>query len=173
MVSAYFNILAQTMSQMFVRGIAEIAEALVAMKRLEKFLNYEEKLETAILSPKERLLREFDLNGGAVEEKQKLIESETQLPPNIAISVKNATAQWPNVKESDMSKKLHNKSLGKQANKAIKDDSTEENIGHLTLNNINVEFKKGILIGVVGHVGAGKVMLKHYNIVNTFLIEIS
>lgn len=42
-VSAYFNILSNVMSQMFVRGIAEIAEALVAMRRLRKFLEYDEK----------------------------------------------------------------------------------------------------------------------------------
>lgn len=42
-ISAYFNIVAHTMSQMFVRGVAEIAEALVAFKRLQKFLEFEEK----------------------------------------------------------------------------------------------------------------------------------
>lgn len=35
---SYFNILSQTMSTMFVRGISEIAEALVAIKRLQLFL---------------------------------------------------------------------------------------------------------------------------------------
>lgn len=41
-VSAYFNIMAQTMSGMFVRGFAEIAECLVAVKRLQNFLMFEE-----------------------------------------------------------------------------------------------------------------------------------
>lgn len=41
-MSSYFNILAQTMSQMFVRGIAELAEAWVAINRLQRFLDYEE-----------------------------------------------------------------------------------------------------------------------------------
>ncbi|KAJ8687081.1 hypothetical protein QAD02_022875 [Eretmocerus hayati] len=40
--SSYFNILAQTMSGMFVRGVAEIAECRVAVKRLQTFLTYEE-----------------------------------------------------------------------------------------------------------------------------------
>lgn len=41
-ISAYFNILAHTMSAMFVRGFAEIAECLVAVKRLQNLLLFEE-----------------------------------------------------------------------------------------------------------------------------------
>jgi ATP-binding cassette subfamily C (CFTR/MRP) protein 4 len=40
--SAYFAILAHTMSGMFVRGVAEIAECMVAVRRLQTFLVYEE-----------------------------------------------------------------------------------------------------------------------------------
>lgn len=40
--AAYFNIIAQSMSSMFVRGISEIAEVLVAIKRLQKFLMNDE-----------------------------------------------------------------------------------------------------------------------------------
>ena len=40
--SSYFNILAHTMSGMFVRGFAEIAECMVAVRRLQQFLTYEE-----------------------------------------------------------------------------------------------------------------------------------
>lgn len=39
---SYFNILSHTMSAMFVRGISEIAEALVAVKRLQQFMLYDE-----------------------------------------------------------------------------------------------------------------------------------
>lgn len=38
----YFNILSQTMSSMFVRGISEIAELLVSIKRLQEYLTQEE-----------------------------------------------------------------------------------------------------------------------------------
>lgn len=38
----YFNILSQTMSSMFVRGISEVAELFVAIKRLQEFLVNEE-----------------------------------------------------------------------------------------------------------------------------------
>ena len=40
--TSYFNILAHTMSGMFVRGIAEIAECMVAVRRLQNFLTFEE-----------------------------------------------------------------------------------------------------------------------------------
>lgn len=36
--ASYFNLLAQSMSSMFVRGISEVAEVLVAIKRLQTFL---------------------------------------------------------------------------------------------------------------------------------------
>ncbi|KAG5875254.1 hypothetical protein JTB14_011933 [Gonioctena quinquepunctata] len=39
---SYFNILSQTMSSMFVRGISEIAELFVSIKRLQEFMTNEE-----------------------------------------------------------------------------------------------------------------------------------
>lgn len=41
-VSSYFNILAQTMTGMFVRGFAELAECMVAIRRLQSFLMFNE-----------------------------------------------------------------------------------------------------------------------------------
>ncbi|KAF2882882.1 hypothetical protein ILUMI_23292 [Ignelater luminosus] len=41
--TSYFNILQHSMSQMFIRAVAEVAEALVAIKRIEQFMLYEEK----------------------------------------------------------------------------------------------------------------------------------
>lgn len=42
-ISSYYQTISNVMSQMFVRGIAEIAEAFVAIRRLQNFLEYEEK----------------------------------------------------------------------------------------------------------------------------------
>lgn len=42
-ISAYFNLISMLMIQLFVRGVAEIAEALVALKRLQHFLLLDEK----------------------------------------------------------------------------------------------------------------------------------
>ncbi|XP_050078062.1 ATP-binding cassette sub-family C member 4-like [Anopheles maculipalpis] len=151
-IATYFGILANTMSAMFVRGIAEIAEAMVAMRRLQRFLEFEEREADALPDSKSRLLAEFGLNGDATE-KQRLIESETQLPPTIAVSMKGVTARWGAVrKQEDFPRKGE-----KQANgglKAIADETDE--IPPTTLANLNIDFRKGLLIGVIGPVGAGK-----------------
>lgn len=47
-VSSYFNILAQTMTGMFVRGFAELAECMVAIRRLQNFLLFDEFQNSSI-----------------------------------------------------------------------------------------------------------------------------
>lgn len=47
-VAAYFNVVSTAMSQMFVRGLSEVAEGLIAFKRLQEFLSVEEKSVAAI-----------------------------------------------------------------------------------------------------------------------------
>lgn len=42
-MTAYFNILGVVLGQMFVRGVAELSESYIAMRRLRKFLEYDEK----------------------------------------------------------------------------------------------------------------------------------
>lgn len=42
-ISSYFNIITYTMSQMFIRGLTEVGEALAGIKRLQTFLYMEEK----------------------------------------------------------------------------------------------------------------------------------
>ncbi|XP_062560530.1 ATP-binding cassette sub-family C member 4-like [Armigeres subalbatus] len=152
-VSTYFAILANTMSAMFVRGIAEIAEALVAMKRLQRFLEYEEK-EGENAGAKEKFLDDIGANGD-VSEKQKLIESDTQLPPNVAISMKNVTARWGAVKRQD-APPSKNGNVPKIVETVQKMDELDESWKTATLSNLNVDFRKGILIGIIGPVGAGK-----------------
>lgn len=56
-VSAYFNVISIAMSQMFVRGLSEVAEGLIAFKRLEEFLSVEEKTVASIC----------DQNGGSFD----------------------------------------------------------------------------------------------------------
>ncbi|CAH0558003.1 unnamed protein product [Brassicogethes aeneus] len=74
---SYYNILAQTMSSMFVRGISEVAELFVAINRLQDFMSNEEFL--ALKSSSNN--NDFD--------------SKT------AINMKNATVKW-NVDSTDL-----------------------------------------------------------------------
>uniref|UniRef100_A0A182P629 Uncharacterized protein n=1 Tax=Anopheles epiroticus TaxID=199890 RepID=A0A182P629_9DIPT len=153
-IATYFGILANTMSAMFVRGIAEIAEAMVAMRRLQRFLEFEERAaDSSLPDGKSRLLAEFGLNGDATE-KQRLIESETQLPPTIAVSLKGVTARWGAVrKQEDFPRKGDKQSNGKLR---AKEPEESDELPPVTLSNINIDFRKGLLIGVIGPVGAGK-----------------
>lgn len=50
-ISVYFAMVSHTMSQMFVRGVAEIAEALVSFRRLQSFLELDEKKTESIGAP--------------------------------------------------------------------------------------------------------------------------
>lgn len=148
-ISSYFAIMATVMSQMFVRGIAEIAEALVAMKRLQNFLELDEKEQLDVPKAKEKLMNILARNGEK-NEKESLINSETTLPFNIALSLKNVSCRWKTVEESlrtpekksKKSKKIHK----------ITDDANkfDENDEKFTLSNVSLEVKSGILVGIFG-----------------------
>lgn len=77
-VASYLNIVAFTMSGMFVRGVAEISEGLVATRRLQKFLEYDEIAE--------RVLQ----NGAGLRNSEKAENEE----PNVALSLQGVTARW-------------------------------------------------------------------------------
>ncbi|XP_053670820.1 ATP-binding cassette sub-family C member 4-like [Anopheles nili] len=162
-VATYFGILANTMSAMFVRGIAEIAEAMVAMRRLERFLEYEEREVDALPGApggKARLLAEFGLNGasGDAPEKQRLIEADSQqLPATVAVSLRGVTASWGAVRRPEDPAGVTASKKEKQSNGGTALDHEEPSVPvGATLANVNVDFRKGQLIGVIGPVGAGK-----------------
>lgn len=138
-VSAYFNILSQTMSQMFVRGVAEIAEVLVALRRVRQFLVYEEK--GAQVKP--------GLVVGLGDDEKKRKPS-SDADDGAMVWARNATARWSTPEEI---RKL--KDTKKQP---VKNSDSEQTIDFKppTLENLNFQCKKGTLVGVVGAVGSGK-----------------
>lgn len=69
---SYYNIISQTMSTMFVRGIAEVAELLVSIRRIQEFLLNDEYKNTSISN------NNFD----------------KKYNNNLAISLKDITAKW-------------------------------------------------------------------------------
>lgn len=142
--AAYYGIIANTMSQMWVRGIAEIAEAMVSLRRIRKFLEYEEK-ESERHKHHEKYVKEISTNGD-VKVKANNHEN-SDLPPKIALSMRNVVAKWDGVKEQGVVMK--SKKNGAAA-PVVEDES------RLTLDNINIDVRSGKLIGVVGAVGAGK-----------------
>lgn len=143
-IAAYFNIVASTMSQMFVRGVAEIAEALVAFRRLQNFLEYEER----DLSGMEYL--KMATNGLELNGNQKTINKDMG---DNAVLVKNATARWVPLNKVEKEKKNEKKNQKTEANGTANKNEDSENWQNPTLNSVNINFKKGTLIGIVGPVG--------------------
>jgi ATP-binding cassette, subfamily C (CFTR/MRP), member 4 len=153
-IASYYHVISHVMSQMFVRGIAEIAEALVAMRRLQTFLDYEEKEEAISNQKKKYLFTELGINSDALE-KEKLITSDHDNSTQFAVSIKNATARWSTVKSQVPVEKK--KKIKKSKRKDQEYESESDSLKSPTLDDLNLDFKKGLLIGVIGPVGAGKV----------------
>lgn len=141
-IAAYFNIVAHTMSQMFVRGVAEIAEALVAFRRLQNFLEYEER----DLNGLEYLTATTgsELNGNKKSDDNEL--------GNDAVLVKNVTARWVPLSKTDKQNKNHKA----DSNGTTNGKEESEIWQNPTLNCVNINFQKGMLIGIVGPVGLYK-----------------
>lgn len=85
---SYFNILSQTMSSMFVRGISEMAELFVAIKRLQEFLMNEEFEDTS------KSDNNNDLNDDKGNKSHKVNE-------NISVELQNVTAKWNKTKSEN------------------------------------------------------------------------
>ena len=77
--SSYFNILAHTMSGMFVRGFAEIAECMVAVKRLQFFLTYDE-FATGNTATSSRFAASTDTMNSIDSEPSSRKESKLEMP---------------------------------------------------------------------------------------------
>jgi ATP-binding cassette, subfamily C (CFTR/MRP), member 4 len=129
-ISSYFQIISVVMSQMFVRGIAELAECFVVIKRLQSFLEYEEK-EIAMI----------ESNKSNIKNHMQNCKSDS----DIVIALKNVNCRWKTVEESAEYK------LDKLDPLKLKEIE-----GKMTLSNISIEIKRGILVGVLGPVGSGK-----------------
>lgn len=132
MLTAYYNILRQTMTVFFPQGITQIAEAMVSIKRLEKFMMYDEveahdsaeKSNNVDSSTKNK----SDLNGVIKEANDATdrIDKTNANDGDVCMALKNVSAKWVEHEEED------------------------------TLKNININLHRGELLAVVGQVGAGK-----------------
>ncbi|XP_059490469.1 ATP-binding cassette sub-family C member 4-like [Neocloeon triangulifer] len=145
-VSAYFGLLSQTMSGVFVRGVAEFSEAWVSMNRIQTFLLRDEfggrpaeiKDETDQPRQKQTSICEEKLshdesNGIPLKDIPLIDDSQENLnyiegprsPRPGLIHIENASASWVEG-------------------------------GDVTLNKINLRAEPGSLVAVIGAVGSGK-----------------
>ncbi|KAG5324821.1 L259 protein, partial [Pseudoatta argentina] len=146
-ITAYYNSLSLIMTAYFPQGITQVAETIVSIKRLQKFLMYDELTLSEIEAKKYNKENNKDTkennknmkenNQQDVKEKnseENLIEQKNNDNAIVdqlnnveySISIKNGNAKWLDYEQED------------------------------TLLNINMKVRPGELIAVVGQVGAGK-----------------
>ncbi|XP_034950064.1 probable multidrug resistance-associated protein lethal(2)03659 [Chelonus insularis] len=130
MLTAYYNILRQTMTVFFPQGITQVAEASVSIKRLENFMMYSE-----IHQDTKNTMDNTEINSMNGEKKNdndikdSKVDSEQINLDDGSVKLSNVYAKWL--------------------------DSDRED----TLRNININLKPGQLVAVVGQVGSGKTSL--------------
>ncbi|XP_033334914.2 ATP-binding cassette sub-family C member 4 isoform X1 [Megalopta genalis] len=136
MLTAYYNILRQTMTVFFPQGITQVAEAMVSIKRLEKFMMYDE------------------VEDHGNKEKEKKVNLSTE---NNKSDMNGKTKEWNNAINKTDKINLNNEEpcvMLKNVNARWIPDDEED-----TLKSINIELKRGELLAIVGQVGAGKTSL--------------
>nr|XP_012230280.1 PREDICTED: probable multidrug resistance-associated protein lethal(2)03659 [Linepithema humile] len=168
-IMSYYNILAHTMTGMFVRGIAELAECNVAIRRLQRFLMYEEFQSTNVVMSKSssgyasinsdhRKMSKLDLpfiDDDVMENNDNTNGSTDRLRHNGLVIV-----------ASDLLKNTASLVAGKTRSSVCDDNCAikminvtakwEERQQESTLENINLTIEKGKLYAVIGMVGNGK-----------------
>ncbi|XP_018346781.1 PREDICTED: multidrug resistance-associated protein 4-like [Trachymyrmex septentrionalis] len=166
-VSSYFNILAHTMTGMFVRGFAELAECMVAIRRLQTFLMFDEfQGSNVVVSKASASYANSDLKRFSKPDLPYIDDDDVDsrgeyLDENNDRRKQNGSL----VVSSDLLKNTanfveENKSIYNMNNWAINiinvtakwDERQSENI----LENLNLEIEKGKLYAVIGMVGSGK-----------------
>ncbi|XP_011635936.1 probable multidrug resistance-associated protein lethal(2)03659 isoform X3 [Pogonomyrmex barbatus] len=169
-VCSFFNILAHTMTGMFVRGFAELAECMVAIRRLQSFLMLEEFQGSNVVVSKVSSAYNVNINSN-------LRRASKQDPPYIDDDVAE-NLEEENLDEnndhrkhngrvviSDLLKNTSNlvgdkKRLPMYDNWAINmiDVTAKWEIrqSENTLENINLQIEKGKLYAIIGMVGNGK-----------------
>lgn len=91
-ITAFYNILRQAMTMHFPRGITDLAEFLISMSRIKKFLLYDEIYVENLNNP-----HLFLLSTNKLEEPNSgfhKLENEKNVDANIAIQLKNAYTKW-------------------------------------------------------------------------------
>ncbi|XP_055908743.1 probable multidrug resistance-associated protein lethal(2)03659 [Eupeodes corollae] len=141
MVTAYYNILRTTMTVFFPQGISQLAEALVSIKRIQKYMLYDEtnvrdkSLDSSELdddittSNQSTIVKGHDTingNGNHREKQQQVVANGNATLSEAGVILTNLKSKW---------------------NAA----STE-----YTLDDVNLRVQPGTLVAIIGPVGSGK-----------------
>lgn len=157
--SSFFGVLAHNMSAMFVRGVAEIAECIVAVRRLQNLLLYDE-----FESGSNRTVTTFDRS---LSESTRISRPDlpfidddniSQQPKQNGLAlvasdlVKNTASVAANQRRSSLKNKKDSFALRLSHVTGKWEEGSAEN----TLEDINIEIERGKLYVIIGAVGAGK-----------------
>ncbi|XP_011877731.1 PREDICTED: probable multidrug resistance-associated protein lethal(2)03659 [Vollenhovia emeryi] len=143
-ITAYYNSLRTTMTVFFPQGITQVAEAMVSIKRLQKFLMYDELTPPAIEANKNNVDNAKENNKEDAKENNKEdVKENTKEDPAERKKSDYTVVNQPNHIE-------HSLSIENGSAKWLEYERED------TLKNINIKVRPGELIAVVGQVGAGK-----------------
>ncbi|XP_049853309.1 probable multidrug resistance-associated protein lethal(2)03659 isoform X1 [Schistocerca gregaria] len=152
-MTSYYNILRQTMTVFFPQGISQVAEGMVSIKRLQKFLLYE---ETTIHQPKMRMSVKTDEN-----HKDTLPVKTKQVADGVE---GNGVALDCIKSQNEMNDKSCEKVNSAPSGGIILEKATAKwtsAANENTLTDISLSLHPGQLIAIIGPVGAGKTSLLH------------
>lgn len=149
-ITAYYNILRATMTIFFPQGIAQFAEAIVSVGRIQKFMSYEE-VEAAI--------------GVTMTDPEKN-EDDRSLDSSSSEDPKAGKDQTKMIKHSESDGLNENSDSKQHLSEAgvIVDSATarwDPKASEYTLEGVNLHVQPGTLVAVIGPVGAGKSSLIH------------
>uniref|UniRef100_A0A182NJ65 Multidrug resistance-associated protein lethal(2)03659 n=1 Tax=Anopheles dirus TaxID=7168 RepID=A0A182NJ65_9DIPT len=150
-ITAYYNILRTTMTIFFPQGIGQFAEALVSVRRIQKFMQYEE-IEAA---------EGVSMVGTEGGKDASSSSSELDAKPN-ADPLALPSSKLIRHSESDGLKEEESRHLsdaGVIVEKAIA--RWDSKATELTLDGVDLHVQPGTLVAVIGPVGAGKSSLIH------------
>lgn len=150
-ITAYYNSLRTTMTVFFPQGITQVAEAMVSIKRLQKFLMYDELTPSEIEAKKDNV-KENDKDNAKVNNKEEAKENNKE--DEKKINKENAKENLIEQKSDyivDQPNHIEHSLIIENGNAKWLDYEQED-----TLQNINIKVRPGELIAIVGQVGAGK-----------------
>ncbi|XP_050098722.1 probable multidrug resistance-associated protein lethal(2)03659 [Anopheles aquasalis] len=161
-ITAYYNILRATMTIFFPQGIAQFAEALVSVRRIQKFMQYEE-IETAEGVSMTAIVEQHDVSSSSSEMQQEKESANPLALPNNRL-IKHSESDG--LKEEHQPQQLNGDAEGNHLSDAgvIVEKAVarwDPKATELTLDGVDLHVQPGTLVAVIGPVGAGKSSLIH------------
>ncbi|XP_062542390.1 probable multidrug resistance-associated protein lethal(2)03659 [Armigeres subalbatus] len=157
-ITAYYNILRATMTIFFPQGIAQFAEAIVSVGRIQKFMSYDE-VEAAIgvtmTDPEKEDEDDSSEDGASHSDEPKAKDQNLLMMKHSESDGLNENGKT--AKQQQQPQHLSEAGVIVDTATARWDPKSQE----YTLEGVNLHVQPGTLVAVIGPVGAGKSSLIH------------